>query len=451
METDEKKWVLEITANLENYDPAQESMAWKNRSIYKVPSNLIEPSKRQAYFPQMVSFGPYHHGLKHLISMENHKQRALLHFLRRTSTSLQSILDCVKQVEQQLVSQYDSPAYLPESDAFLKMMVLDGCFMLEILRTAEKVPSDYTPNDPIFSWHGMLYVLPYIKRDMLMLENQIPLLVLDRLVAAEKGEPRSDDGYLHKLVADFFSLRLQATNAGSGNGSPGLHVLDVYRRGLIEGPVRLRRSVDGKKANPVVRSVMELYEAGIRFKKSTTTSLKDIEFKHGVLRLPCIMLDDTSESSLLNLLAFERLHVGAGIEVSSYVSFMDVIIDTAKDVALLQSKGIILNALGSDKAVAKLFNELSRDVTIDPNSKLGEVHRELGSYSLQKTNVWRANLIHTYFRNPWAFISLLAAIVLLGLTIAQTVYSALSYYVSLDQNNSSASPPSFSAPPPSRF
>ncbi|KAF3788282.1 UPF0481 protein [Nymphaea thermarum] len=447
---EEKQWVLEMTAKLHSYDPVQEPMAWKNRSIYRVPSNLIEPSKRHAYSPQLVSFGPYHHGRPHLIPMEDHKQRTLLHVLHRTSIPLQAIIDSVKQVEPQLRNQYDDQASLPDSaGAFLKMMVVDGYFMLEILRAAEKVPSDYTANDPIFSWHGMLYVLPYVKRDMLMLENQIPLLVLDRLVAAETRKPKSEDGYVHKLVVDFFSFTIQATKTpGSGLG---LHVLDVYRKGRIEGPVRLHRSVDGKKQSVVVRSVTELYEAGVRFRKSKTSSLKDIEFRHGVLSLPCIMLDDTSESSLLNLLAFERLHVGAGIEVSAYVSFMDEIIDTDKDVALLQKKGIILNALGSDKAVAKLFNELSRDVTIDPNSKLGEVYRAIGAYSLEKTNVWRANLIHTYFRSPWAFLSLLAAIVLLGLTIAQTVYSALSYYVSLNQNNSSPPPPSLSAPPPSRF
>jgi hypothetical protein len=60
-------------------------------------------------------------------------------------------------------------------------MILDGCFMLEILRGST---IDYASNDPIFSKHGkILYIMPLIKRDMLMLENQLPMRVLDELDA----------------------------------------------------------------------------------------------------------------------------------------------------------------------------------------------------------------------------------------------------------------------------
>ena len=76
------------------------------------------------------------------------------------------------------------------ADIFLQLMILDGCFMLEILRNAAHVLDDYAPNDPIFSDHGRLHVVPYIKRDMLMLENQLPMLVLEKLVAVEHGKSK---------------------------------------------------------------------------------------------------------------------------------------------------------------------------------------------------------------------------------------------------------------------
>ncbi|MCI37508.1 UPF0481 protein, partial [Trifolium medium] len=62
----------------------------------------------------------------------------------------------------------------------------------------------------------------------------------------------------------------------------------------------------------IIRSAVELHEAGIRFKKSKTWSLKDVSFDRGVLRLPTLVVDDTTEYMLLNLIALERLHVGAG-------------------------------------------------------------------------------------------------------------------------------------------
>lgn len=65
-------------------------------------------------------------------------------------------------------------------------MVIDGCFLLEIMRTfrafrrgGEVVDyDDYGPDEPIFSKHGYLYLRCDIMSDMLTLENQVPLLLL---------------------------------------------------------------------------------------------------------------------------------------------------------------------------------------------------------------------------------------------------------------------------------
>ncbi|KAG5520650.1 hypothetical protein RHGRI_033283 [Rhododendron griersonianum] len=88
--------------------------------------------------------------------------------------------------------------------------------------------------------------------------------------------------------------------------------------------------------NEVVRSAMELSDAGIRFKKSRSASLDDISFTGGVLSLPPIMVDDTTESTFLNLIAFERFHVdfAGGNEVTSYIFFMSKIIEIDEDVSL---------------------------------------------------------------------------------------------------------------------
>lgn len=171
---------------------------------------------------------------------------------------------------------------------------------------------------------------------------------------------------------------------------------------------------------------MELYEAGIRFKKSESRSLKDISFEDGVLSLPHIVVDDTTESMFLNLIAFERFHVGAGNEVTSYIFFMDNIIDGAMDVSHLHARGIIQNAMGSDKAEAKPFNSLSKDVTIDPDSSLDVVYKSVNKYCKKRYHMWRANLCHTYFRNPWAMLSVIAVVFLFALTIVQTIYTVYS-------------------------
>ena len=48
---------------------------------------------------------------------------------------------------------------------------------------------DYATNDPVFSSRMNHLRKPYIKRDMLLLENQLPLLVLKALLEVENRGP----------------------------------------------------------------------------------------------------------------------------------------------------------------------------------------------------------------------------------------------------------------------
>ncbi|KAF8390794.1 hypothetical protein HHK36_025322 [Tetracentron sinense] len=428
------EWVVELGKEMVDRNEEQ----WKKRSIYKVPG-WVKDLKPQAYKPQAVSFGPYHHGEEQLKQMEGHKKRALHHFIERSNKDVKTFVEALMGVEQELKESYDSldPAWLLDPKAFLQLMLRDGCFMLEILRIATSASDSdsdsdsdgYDKSDPIFSHHGKLYIMPYIRRDMLMIQNQLPMLLLRELVAVESGITENDE-LLNSRILKFCDPNTPLHNIGTC-----LHALDAYRKSLLHQQVPSGKSQHKgghESSGAIVRSATELDEAGIFFKKSKSRSLKDISFHCGVLKLPVITVDDTTESAFLNLMAFERFHVGAGNEITSYIFFMDNIIDNARDVSLLHSKGIIQNAIGSDKAVAKLFNSLSKDVTLDPESSLHKVHQKVNDYCKMKINAWRANLIHTYFRNPWAILSFVAAIFLMTLTIAQTVYTIYPYYNSKD-------------------
>ncbi|ERN08422.1 hypothetical protein AMTR_s00278p00010750 [Amborella trichopoda] len=62
--------------------------------------------------------------------MENHKYRALHHFLKRQGKPRQYYLDALRNVEHKLRACYDwnHVSEAPESAEFLEMMLLDGCF-----------------------------------------------------------------------------------------------------------------------------------------------------------------------------------------------------------------------------------------------------------------------------------------------------------------------------------
>ncbi|KAL3502063.1 hypothetical protein ACH5RR_036512 [Cinchona calisaya] len=430
-----------------NFDKEMER--WGRKSIYKLPA-CVTKLHPDAYKPQVVSFGPYHYNDGDLKPMEEHKRRALDHFLERSGKPLPSYINSLSEIALDVKDAYD-PLPLEwhqkeTTDEFLELMVRDGCFMLEILRTSILSMRDYARNDPIFSDHGRLYIMPYIKRDLLMMENQIPLSVLEKLLTVENEEsPQKNMNFINWLILQFY---LPDTNNINPDGE-SLHVLDVFRKRMLHGA---DPSSKAKKADPssipkilnqllsscfgtrrdsndeIVRSATELREAGIKITKSATKCLKDITFDRGILKLPPIVVDDVTGTMFLNLIAFERFHVGAGNEVTAYVFFMDSIINDSEDVKLLHSGGIIQNALGSDIAVADLFNSLLKDGTLDPDSSLSTVHNMVTSYCKNPWPRWRANLSQTYFTNPWAFISFIAAIFLFALTITQTGYSISDYY-----------------------
>ena len=233
---------------------------------------------------------------------------------------------------------------------------------------------------------------------------------------------------INRMVLLFLSPTAWPLTTGVGLA---LHPLDVLRRSLLYGPPPAPRAPDSSPAaapDDAIRSAEELYEAGVRFKRSATGSLLDIRFHRGTLYLPPIAVDDTTEYMLLNLMALEQLHAGAGDGVTAYVFFMDNMVGTARDAALLTARRVVHSAVGGDRAVARLFNGLSRDAVLEPRSALDGVHREVNAYCRKRWNRWRANLVHTYFRSPWSFLSLAAAVFLLAMTILQTVYTVLPYY-----------------------
>lgn len=177
-----KDWIIKIKNELDSMAGSTTEVAhWKKRSIYREPSTVIELNKK-AYKPDTASLGPYHHEEDHLKAMEKHKHRAL-HFLKRSGKPIEGYVNALAEVVDDLKDAYDQldSKWRLGTEEFLKLMILDGCFILEIMRPCTSAWNDYDPNDPIFSDHGRLYIVPYLKRDMLKLENQLPLLVLEKL------------------------------------------------------------------------------------------------------------------------------------------------------------------------------------------------------------------------------------------------------------------------------
>lgn len=144
--------------------------------------------------------------------------------------------------------------------------------------------------------------------------------------------------------------------------------------------------------------------------------------------IPTLELLEHTESTLRNLIAHEHLSGDAEKPdiVRDYTMFMHCLINSVKDVELLRKHGIIDNWLEDDQAVCNLFNSLGHQVVRTKNLYYSDIFRRVNKYCKWGWIKWMARLRHDYFNSPWAFISFLAAVVLLLLTLSQTIYSILS-------------------------
>ncbi|PKU73411.1 UPF0481 protein At3g47200-like [Dendrobium catenatum] len=440
------------------------SSHWVTQSIYRVPKSLRDVDQT-AYTPKIVSIGPYHRGRRPFRTMDRHKWRSLYHALDRTGHDVSLYLDAARLLEDRARSCYEAPISL-SSDDFVETLVLDSIFTLELfLGFAHGFQGlNYSPNDPVFAVRGIMHLL---QRDMIMLENQLPLFVLDWILAVQEGCEPSSSYRVAPLALLFFNplmpieeiLRPMVT-ANPPDDRRALHCLDLFRHSLlplrtlltpasgprpsfpseqsappveIASPTLFSASrwlpIAQKRRRQLIHCVADLRDASIKFWRRTDVQFWDIKFEEGVLYIPRIFIHDGTKSLFLNLMAFEQCNFKCRNHITAYLTFMNNLINSEVDVGHLHDNEIIENLLGSDREVAHMFNRLCKEVVSDINDcYLSELSEQVNLYYNKKWNTWRASFNQKYFSNPWTFISLMAAIALLLLTALQTFYTVYPYY-----------------------
>ncbi|XP_077225569.1 UPF0481 protein At3g47200-like [Tasmannia lanceolata] len=261
---------------------SNEGDLWTKHSIYKVPPYMFHPNKN-AFEPKLVSIGPYHYGKPHLRSMEEQKHRALGHLLKRSNKPINDYMMILDDVLQNLMDSYEKLDDIwRDRNTFLELMILDGSFLLELLCSYSGIIEDYGINDPVFSCQGSFNILHNIISDDLMVENQLPLGVLERLLAVESDtmvEEEKNNKSLNKLVVGFFIPSMKPVPDIGG----GLHMLDLVRKGMILGP---RANTSRRLLSAVIRSASDLHDAGVEFRRSKTKSIRDITFSNSTVKQP---------------------------------------------------------------------------------------------------------------------------------------------------------------------
>ncbi|XBI35925.1 hypothetical protein VPH35_121537 [Triticum aestivum] len=263
-------WVVDMEKMLADDDPysrRMEEKRWEAQSIYRVPQ-WLKGTNTKAYRPRLVSLGPFHHGDSNLRAMEEHKGRALVHLIKRSQKPLQDFISAIGDVAEELEAAYGKDLHMKWRNnrrSFVDLMLTDGCFLLEIISAPFQ---DYKLHDPVFSRSGREQIDPILRSDMLLIENQLPLLVLKKILGVVR--PNNSPGVAMDIDINLMVLSfLGRADEGRDISSVflRLHPLELYHGSLT---YNYGAHGDYKKSREykyeMMPSALEIHEAGIKRK-----------------------------------------------------------------------------------------------------------------------------------------------------------------------------------------
>ncbi|GKV41400.1 hypothetical protein SLEP1_g48942 [Rubroshorea leprosula] len=388
--------------------------------IFRIPS-ILRRHNKEAYIPNAFSIGPFHHGEKDLEDKEKIKFDYLQGLLYRTRDPETTLMKCIGEI-----TNYEAKArecYAEEiclsKRAFIEMLVLDGCFIVELFKKDAGVVQK-GENDPIFSISCMLQ---FLYHDLILLENQIPWFVLELLFSLTSGPCETKS--LLQLALDFFD------NIFSSEKSPIQldlfanqeiqHILDLLRSSLVLPLGEQQGQEESSVSWQPIPSATTIKESGINFRKVRSLSILDVKFRRGTLEMPSILIQETVEPAFRNLISYEQCYPNCSPRVTCYAILLDNLINNEEDMEELSKSGILINWLNPHDTT-QFFKMLYHDAF------LKEFHYrrlcwEVNEYQQKLWPKWRAFYTRNYFAQPWAIVSQIVAAILLVLAFLQTIYS----------------------------
>jgi hypothetical protein len=317
-----------------NISSDQPCLEWPECCISRVPKKLRKISE-EAYTPKLISIGPFHHGGNEFKDMEKQKVRCFTDFLKRTGKSMKDLLEIIK-VDEEKISHcyseekishcYSKDCILGSDDHFVKMILLDTIFIIELFLKVEdsnkknqkrdeeekahskgkKVEEEEEEEDEAVAKRKRKkgeeeeeedyilrkpWLLNGIRYDLILLENQVPFFILEKLYmfalnivspSYNRGEEGSqeivkqDAPNFLMLSRSFFELYDKHKDCIIDNKLK--HFTDLLRYSLCSGLIM--KPNNGHDLDSRICAT-KLEDAGLKFKvvgKNDRRLLLDIKF-----------------------------------------------------------------------------------------------------------------------------------------------------------------------------
>ncbi|XP_019154519.1 PREDICTED: putative UPF0481 protein At3g02645 [Ipomoea nil] len=261
---DETRWIIHIK---ESFIQELEEDTVTPATIFNVPKVLMA-SDPLSYTPQQVAIGPYHYWRPELYEMEKYKLDAAKRYSKLLPEGLkfQELVDkLVKKRVPRIRASYDK--YLSINDETLAwMVIMDACFLLEFLCVyAVKegvIEADRLPGrtSHMVDVSGRKSAHNVMLRDIVMLENQIPLFVLRKLLKWEFSSKDLGDERLFTMLSGLCKDLSPLVNIGEEDMAKVpldgcAHLLDFLYKVMVpdmDEPCQETRDFEGQSSGNIV-------------------------------------------------------------------------------------------------------------------------------------------------------------------------------------------------------
>lgn len=161
--------------------------------IQNVPQMLSRiESNKKCYEPMVVSIGPYHHGKPELSVVEERKILMTQKYIANiVGSDIGNVYHQVAMVAEEARECYEGNLKL-SNEEFTQMMFLDGCFIVQFMY--------YTVKQERGELGMKSDIMAFVQRDLLLLENQLPYLVLKKLIIALFKDGDEGESIIHKFI-----------------------------------------------------------------------------------------------------------------------------------------------------------------------------------------------------------------------------------------------------------
>ncbi|XP_052176568.1 putative UPF0481 protein At3g02645 [Diospyros lotus] len=189
MEKNNRTWICQ----LESY----EKQNIKELKIQKVPAILRGvKSNKECYDPMIVAIGPYHHGKDELQQMETFKIQFTLQYADQSGKSIRKLYEEMQNSLVEAKNYYtEDVAEKFNDEKFAEMLFLDSCFVIQFMDSCVNSENNNIKTTNIDT--------AFIRRDIMLLENQLPLEILTKLMCLSL---RFEGGQGFEMIDNFIKL-----------------------------------------------------------------------------------------------------------------------------------------------------------------------------------------------------------------------------------------------------